>query len=206
MSGFGLFIVASLALIFTPGPDMIYVLTRGMAQGRLAGAISGVGVTAGILVHTLAASLGLAVLLQTSLFAFWALKIAGGCYLIYVGVQLIRHRSAFAVAHDGARLRLRTCFMQGFLSNVLNPKIALFFVSFLPQFVAADDPHRSARMIGLGLVFAAMGVTFLVLLGLFAGTVGAWLHRRPRIGDGVRLSSGGIMMLLGVRLLVPQRN
>jgi threonine/homoserine/homoserine lactone efflux protein len=206
MSGFGLFIVASLALIFTPGPDMVYVLTRGMAQGRVAGAISGLGVTTGILVHTLAASLGLAVLLQTSLLAFWTLKIVGGCYLIYVGVQLIRHRTAFAAAGDGAPLRLRACFMQGFLSNVLNPKVALFFVSFLPQFVAADDPHRSARMIGFGLLFAAMGVTFLVVLGVFAGTVGGWLNRRRRVADGVRLTAGGMMMLLGVRLLAPQRN
>jgi threonine/homoserine/homoserine lactone efflux protein len=206
MNGLALFIAASLALIFTPGPDMIYVLTRGMAQGRLAGAVSGVGVTAGILVHTLAASLGLAVLLQTSMLAFWALKIAGGCYLIYVGIQLIRHRTAFTVERDGTRLRLRTCFMQGFFSNVLNPKVALFFVSFLPQFVAVGDPHRSARMILLGLGFAAMGVVFLVLLGIFAGGLGAWLNRRKRVAEAVRFTSGGIMMLLGLRLLAPQKN
>ncbi len=130
-----LFIIASIALILTPGPDIVYVLTRGIANGKWAGVISAIGVTVGILAHTLAASLGLAVLLTTSIYLFWALKMVGGAYLIYLGYQMIKNKNAFEFSGCQNEFDLKKCFIQGFLSNVLNPKVALFFVAFLPQFV-----------------------------------------------------------------------
>ena len=206
MESLTLFILASLALIITPGPDIVYVLTRGMAGGRRSGMVSAVGVTAGILVHTMAAAMGLAVLLQTSFYAFWTLKIAGGIYLIHLGYQMIKNKQAFELGELQCGLDLKRCFLQGFLSNVLNPKVALFFVAFLPLFVSKQSTSQSWDMIMLGLCFAGMGLVFLVTLGLFSGVVGKWLKTRKSIAGGIRMGSGAALMLLGARLFIPQRN
>ena len=206
MESLPLFIIASMALIVTPGPDIIYVLSRGIADGRIGGIISALGVTSGIFVHTLAASLGLAVLLQTSVIAFWVLKLAGGVYLIYLGIQVIKNKNAFDFEITGNGINLKKCFAQGFLSNVLNPKVALFFVAFLPQFVNINSPNYSTHMIGLGLIFALMTIAFLSILGIFAGLIGAWLKSKKSAAGKVRWVSGLVLMLLGVRLLVSQRN
>ncbi len=206
MESLPLFIIASLTLILTPGPDIIYVLTRGIAGGRIGGMVSAMGVTAGILIHTLAASLGLAVLLQTSVIAFWILKVAGGVFLIYLGIQMIKNKKAFQLEISREGINLKKCFAQGFLSNVLNPKVALFFVAFLPQFVNLNNPNYSTRMIGLGLIFALLAIAFLSILGLFAGLVGAWLKSKKSAPGRVRWVSGLVLTLLGVRLLISQRN
>ena len=206
MESLPLFIIASMALIVTPGPDIIYVLSRGIADGRIGGIISALGVTSGIFVHTLAAALGLAVLLQTSVIAFWILKFAGGIYLVYLGIQVIKNKSAFDLEIIGNGIKLKKCFVQGFLSNVLNPKVALFFVAFLPQFVNINSPDYSTHMIGLGLIFALMTIAFLSVLGIFAGLIGAWLKSKKSVAGKVRWVSGLVLMLLGVRLLVSQRN
>jgi threonine/homoserine/homoserine lactone efflux protein len=206
MESLPLFIIASLALIVTPGPDIIYVLSRGIADGRIGGMVSALGVTSGIFIHTLAASLGLAVLLQTSVIAFWILKLVGGVYLIYLGIQIIKNKKAFDLEISGNGINLKKCFVQGFLSNVLNPKVALFFVAFLPQFVNINSPNYSTQMIGLGLIFALMTIAFLSILGIFAGLIGAWLKSKRSVAGKVRWISGLVLMLLGVRLLASQRN
>lgn len=205
MESFTLFIIASMALIITPGPDIIYVLTRGIADGKRSGVISAAGVTAGILVHTLAAALGLAVLLQTSVVAFWALKVVGGVYLIFLGYQMVKNKSALELETPQKHFDMKRCFVQGFLSNVLNPKVALFFVAFLPQFVNASSSRHSLQMLALGLVFALMGMIFLVILGLFAGSIGSWLKERSGVSGKIRIGSGTILMLLGLRLIIPRR-
>lgn len=207
MDSMPLFIIASIALILTPGPDVIYVVTRGMAGGRRAGLISSLGVTGGIFVHTLAATVGLAALLEASILAFWTVKIAGGIYLVWLGLRMFRDRSELTLAAGGLRaFDAKRCFLQGFLSNVLNPKVALFFVSFLPQFADPTAPHRAAQMLTLGLIFASMGVVYLAALGLFAGSLGGWLQRRRGVATRIRSVSGGLLMLLGLRLLIPQRH
>ena len=131
-TSFALFFVASWALILTPGPDMLYVLTRGIVQGHRAGVISALGVTLGILVHTLAAAFGLAVLLQTSAVAFLVVKYIGALYLIYLGIKALRDTRSFAFHGDRQAVPVRAILWQGVLSNVTNPKIALFFLAFLP--------------------------------------------------------------------------
>jgi threonine/homoserine/homoserine lactone efflux protein len=200
-----LFVTAAWALILLPGPDMLYVLTRGIAQGRRAGLLSAVGVTLGILVHTLAAALGLAVILQTSALAFLLVKYLGAAYLIYLGVQTFRAPGAMTLNPAPKPAAASAIFWQGVLSNVLNPKIALFFLAFLPQFINAEygDPRR--QMMVLGLIFATFGLLFLGALGLFSGEVGAWLARRPDLSGKLRWVTGGTLIGLGIRLGLPDQ-
>ena len=204
MTSLYLFIIASTVLIITPGPDVIYVLTRGMSGGRIAGVFSAIGVTSGIFVHTIAASMGLAVLLQTSTYAFWTMKIIGGIYLIYLGIQMIWNRKDLILKKLEGKVRMKECLVQGFVSNVFNPKVALFFVAFLPQFIRPGVQNQSVYMILLGLLFALMTLLFLVILGVFAGTISKWLYDRKKIGERIGSASGIILMLLGIRLLLPE--
>ncbi len=205
MESLPLFLIASIALIITPGPDIIYVLTRGISDGKRAGLLSAIGVTLGILFHTIAASLGLALLLKTSIYAYWALKIIGGCYLIYLGIQILKNKKAFALTIRQQRFNNKKCLIQGLLTNISNPKVALFFIAFLPQFVNMERQHHNIYMIFLGLTFALMTFICLTTLGLFAGSIGDWLQKRKRIAGKIRLGSGITLLLLGVRLLVPQK-
>ncbi|MEO7841903.1 MAG: LysE family translocator, partial [Anaerolineales bacterium] len=132
---FILFVGVSWALIIAPGPDMLYVITRGVTQGRTAGMLSALGVICGILVHTLAAALGLSLIIQTSAFAFLLVKYLGAIYLITLGVKAWRDKSTFSLQTPASRVSFHRVFWQGVLSSVLNPKIAIFFLAFLPQFV-----------------------------------------------------------------------
>jgi len=201
MESLPLFIAASLTLIATPGPDMLYVLTRGMANGRGAGVLSAAGITAGILVHTLAAALGLAVLLQTSATVFTAIKILGGLYLIYLGWQSMRRKSPMDVGDDRLPSAGFNCFIQGCMTNVLNPKVALFFLAFLPQFIDPADPHHSRYMILMGLIFAILTFLIYTVLALFSDGVGKWLRSKKAVAGKLRFVSGTVLMLLGLRLL-----
>jgi threonine/homoserine/homoserine lactone efflux protein len=142
-----LYIAASIALIITPGPDTIYVLTRGISDGKWSGVVSAIGVTAGIFVHTSATALGLAVLLNTSFYAFWMLKVAGGIYLIYLGYRMIVNKKTIQIGRSQPPFDIKKCFLQGFLTNVLNPKVALFFIAFLPQFVNRNISNHSVYMV-----------------------------------------------------------
>lgn len=205
MESLTLFIIASITLIISPGPDLIYVLTRSISGGKLSGIISAAGVTSGILVHTVAAALGLAILFQTSTTFFWVVKILGGIYLIYLGCQMIRSKNRINLTDQKTSYGKRKCFLQGFLSNVLNPKVALFFVAFLPQFVGKSNSHQSLQMFVLGLAFAFMTITFLMIVGFFAGTIGGWLKKKKSVARRIRIGSGTVLIVLGLQLLIPQR-
>lgn len=204
-SNFVLFFAASWILIITPGPDMIYVITRGISQGRKAGVISAVGVTLGILVHTLFAAFGLAVILKTSALAFLAVKYAGAGYLIYLGIKTFINKSDFTLSSEKPKYGFRTIFVQGILSNVLNPKIALFFLAFLPQFVNPGHGSATIQMVYLGLMFALFGIVFLVLLGYFSGGIGSWLSSRQNIAEKIRWFTGSVLIALGLRLAFMER-
>ena len=200
-----LFIAASWVLILTPGPDTIYVLTRGIAQGKQAGVVSALGVTLGIFVHTLAAALGLAIVLQTSALAFRIVKYAGALYLLYLGIKTLKDRSSLTFAPGNPPRQLRALFWQGVLSNVTNPKVALFFLAFLPQFVHPNQGHVPVQMIVLGLIFAFFGVIYLSSLGYSAGHVGTWIAQHPRYLKPLRWATGGIFLGLGLRLAFSER-
>jgi threonine/homoserine/homoserine lactone efflux protein len=205
MNDLTLFLAASALLIITPGPDVVYVLTRGIAGGWRAGIASALGVNAGILVHATAAAMGVAVLLTASSWAFWTLKIGGGLYLIYVAWGMLRSRDLMQLGSARPTAGMRKCFVQGFLSNVLNPKVALFFVAFLPQFVDPAAAGHTLRIFELGGIFALMGTVFLTGLGLFAGHVGLWLRRRAKLERGIRVGTASMLALLGVQLMLPER-
>ena len=205
MTSFAIFFAASWILIITPGPDMIYVITRGVSQGRKAGMVSAMGVTVGILIHTLFATFGLAMILRTSAVAFLTVKYAGAVYLIYLGIKSLRDKTGFVVIGDKKQIKIRSIFFQGILSNVFNPKIALFFLAFLPQFVNPETGSVSIQMATLGVTFAIFGMAFLVLMGYFSGGIGSWLSRRNFIADKIRWFTGSILIALGLRLALIDR-
>ena len=200
-----LFITLSWILILTPGPDLLYVLTRGISGGKKAGLISAFGVTAGILVHTLFAALGLSLILKTSATAFMVIKFAGAIYLIYLGVKALLSKEKFDLDTQ-KRIPNRKVFVQGMLTNILNPKVALFFMAFLPQFINADAMQSHETQLSLlGLLFCFFGLIFLSVLGYFAGTIGNYLLSHKNAGGIVQKIAGSIMVLLGIRLVFSER-
>ena len=202
---FLLFMGVSWALIIAPGPDMLYVITRGMAHGRRAGVLSAVGVVCGILVHTTAAAFGLTLILQTSAFAFLFVKFAGAAYLIYLGIRAWLEKSTFTLETAPPAVTSKTLFWQGVLSNVLNPKIAIFFLAFLPQFVDQGSSQVTSQMVLLGLTFACFGLCFLLVVGYSSGAIGKWLTGRPQYAQFFQRLAGGILLGLGIRLALTEK-
>jgi len=195
-----LFTVASLALIALPGQDMILVMSRSIAQGVKAGVVTAAGVSIGLVGHTVLATLGLGVILRTSEWLFLALKLVGAAYLLYLGVGLLRTRRGSLTMEATASRPLGRLFLDGALSNLSNPKIAIFYFAFLPQFVAPSAQHPTLTVFVLGLAFA--GLTFVVKapVAMFSGTLSAWLRVRPGVLIWIFRSSGAILVGLGVRL------
>jgi threonine/homoserine/homoserine lactone efflux protein len=200
-----LFIAASWLLIITPGPDTLYVFTRAIAQGRQAGIISALGVTLGIFVHTLAAAFGLALVLQTSALAFQIVKYVGALYLIYLGIKTLKDRSSLTLSSEHKPRQLRVLFGEGVLSNVTNPKVALFFLAFLPQFVHPENGYVPVQMIVLGLIFAFFGVIYLSIVGYSAGYISTWIAQHPRSLKPLRWLAGSVFLGLGLRLAFTER-
>lgn len=200
-----LFVTASLALILIPGPDMIYVITRGVSQGRPAGLVSAAGVCCGILVHTAFAAIGLSAILAQSALAFSVVKYLGAAYLIYLGVRAILDREGFVAPGRAERARPSVVFRQGVISNVLNPKVALFFLAFLPQFIDPAPGATGLQMLALGAAFTLMTLVVLGLVALSSGALGEWLRSRPSLTGALRWLTGSVLIALGLRLVVPER-
>lgn len=200
-----LFLAASLALIAAPGPDNILVLTRGIAQGRGAALVSAAGASLGLVVHSVLAAVGLSALLAQSATAFSVVKYAGAAYLIYLGIKALVSRENFVVSGETATLRLQSVFFQGVASNVLNPKVALFFLAFLPQFAPPTAGSAAPQLLALGLTFALLTWAVFSVLAYFSGSLGNWLGRRPRYADALRWSTGIVLVGLGLRLALPER-
>ena len=196
---FALFVGVSWALIIAPGPDMLYVITRGMAHGRRAGMLSAIGVVCGILIHTTAAAFGLTLIIQTSAFTFLLIKFFGAIYLLYLGIKAWRDKSTFSLQTSAPIAKSRALFWQGVLSNVLNPKIAIFFLAFLPQFVDKGSSHVTVQMVILGITFACFGLCFLLVVGYSSGTIGRWLTYRPQYAQFFQRLAGSILIGLGIR-------
>jgi threonine/homoserine/homoserine lactone efflux protein len=195
----GLFAVAATLLLLTPGPAVLYVVTRSIEQGRIAGLASVFGITTGTLVHVLASTLGLSALLASSAVAFALVKYAGAGYLIYMGVRrILKQTDTPASPLKLPRRSVGRLYRDGFIVNLLNPKTALFFLAFLPQFV---DPARGAvpmQIAFLGLLFTLIGLTSDSLYALIAGTAGLWVKRQSRYWDWERYVTGGVFIGLGV--------
>ena len=193
-----LFVSAALLLLVIPGPAVFYILGRSIGHGRSAGLMSALGISVGSLVHTAAAAVGLSALLMSSALAFGVVKYLGAAYLIYLGVQKLRREESIELADSAPRIKLRRIFAQGIVVNVLNPKAALFFFAFLPQFVDASRGNVAGQILFLGILFALLGLLSDSLWALFAGTVAYWLRGSARRMRTQRYISGGMLISLGV--------
>jgi threonine/homoserine/homoserine lactone efflux protein len=202
----GVFLVAMFLVNITPGPDMLYVIGRSLGQGRVAGLVAALGIGAGCIVHIVAAALGLAAVLEHAPLAFTALKYAGAVYLVWIGVQGWRTASRGGYAAAAPRdASLRAAFVQGFVTNVLNPKVALFFLAFLPQFVSHDAPSPGLQFAILGAMFNISGTIVNCAVALGFGAAGDWLKRRPQVWRWQQRATGSLFVVLGVRLALVER-
>ena len=200
MPNFALFLATSIAITFAPGPDNLQVLARGISQGRAAGLVAALGFATGVTFHITLAALGVAAVLRSSPLAFQILKLAGAVYLVWIGVKALRSQG-LAAAGDRPRQPLAAIFRQSVLGNMMNPKVTLFFVVFLPQFVDAHGAQSvTLQMLELGLVFMAQTVVVFSLFGLCAGTIGGWLKRRPRAGLWLDRLAGLTFIAIGIRI------
>jgi threonine/homoserine/homoserine lactone efflux protein len=193
-----LFAAAALALLVVPGPAVIYVVARSIHQGRRAGLASVLGIHVGTLVHIAAATAGLSALLVSSSVAFTVVKIAGAVYLIALGLWTLFSRRPEAEVALGGEQNLRRAFAQGIVVNVLNPKTALFFLAFLPQFVDTHASHPALQIAVLGILFALLGLVTDSLWAVAAGTAGGLLRRSRRFVRGQRYVTGTVYVGLGV--------
>ena len=200
-----LFLAASLVVIVAPGPDNILVLTRGVTLGRKAALVSAAGASVGLVTHSLFAAAGLSVLLARSAVAFSVVKYVGAAYLIYLGVKALLDRESFVLAEGTPRVGLRSVFAQAVASNVLNSKIAVFFLAYLPQFADADAGGTALQLLALGLTFALLTWVIFSAIALFSGTLGAWLRTRPKLAGGMGWIPGGVLVGLGLRLAFVER-
>ena len=198
---FELFLAAGILLNLTPGPDTAYILGRSIAQGRDAGIASALGICVGSLFHTCAAALGLSAILATSAVAFTAIKLLGGAYLIFLGTKMLLHRKReLTLPSNFGRSTTAAAFRQGVFTNVLNPKVALFFLAFLPQFI---DPASSAKLLAflaLGLTFVMTGTIWCLLLAWFASAFSERLRANPTITAWLNRAVGSLFVFLGLRL------
>lgn len=194
------FVTTAAILLAIPGPAVLYIVGRSIGQGRNAGLVSALGIGVGTLIHTAAAAVGLSALLVSSATAFSVVKYLGAGYLVYLGVQRLRTKESLAAASDTAapRVTLARVFSQGIVVNVLNPKTALFFFAFLPQFIDPARGHVATQILSLGVLFAFMGTTSDSLWALFSGSVAGWLRNNQRWMRNERYVSGGILISLGV--------
>lgn len=200
------FVPAALALILAPGPDTIYVLTRSVEEGRRDGVAAAAGISTGVLVHTGAAVLGLSILLRESALAFRLVKYFGAIYLVYVGIETLRSpdRFEFDDASDGPSDDGRTGFVRGVFVNVLNPKVALFFLAFLPPFVDSAGPV-TPQLLVLGGTYAALTLGYLSGVAFFAGSVRRALATRSSAERVLRGATGSVLVVLGVELAFARR-
>jgi threonine/homoserine/homoserine lactone efflux protein len=185
-------------LLVIPGPAVFYIVGRSIGHGRSAGLVSALGITVGSLVHTAAAAVGLSALLMSSAMAFAAVKYLGAAYLIYLGVQKIRREEPFELSGRAPSVKLSRIFVQGIVVNVLNPKAALFFFAFLPQFVDPNRGNVAAQILFLGVLFALLGLTTDTFWALTSGTVAQLFRRDPQAMRTQRYVSGGMLISLGV--------
>jgi threonine/homoserine/homoserine lactone efflux protein len=199
------FLLTSLIVVASPGTGVLYTLAAALTKGSRASTAAAFGCTLGILPHLAAAMLGLAAVLHASALAFAALKWCGVIYLLYMAWQTLREHGALAV---DTRLEARSnarVIVTGFLINILNPKLSIFFLAFLPQFISAEDAHPLARMLELSAAFMAMTLVVFVFYGLFAASVRDRVISRPKVMAWLRRAFAGGFALLGARLAFAER-
>lgn len=198
------FLGASMALTIAPGPDNIFVLTQGIARGRKAAIVTALGMCSGISVHTTAAAFGISAIFYSSAVAFTLVKYAGAAYLLYLAFRTMKERSAVRLSQADERPPL-ALFKRGFIMNVLNPKVAMFFLAFLPQFVTPNSEHFALHMLLLGFIFMVQAVVIFTLIGYFSGSIGNYILARPAIARRFDWLTAGVFASLGIRLALAER-
>ena len=198
---FGLFLAAGILLNLTPGPDTAYILGRSIAQGREAGIASALGICVGSIFHTCAAALGLSAILATSALAFVAIKLLGGAYLIFLGIKmLLDRRKHLSLPTNFRRRTTAAAFRQGVFTNILNPKVALFFLAFLPQFIDPASNMKVLAFLSLGLTFVTTGTIWCLVLAWFASVFSDRLRGNETIEQWLNRATGALFVFLGLRL------
>ena len=201
-----LFVLTGILLNLTPGQDTFFIIGNSIAHGRRVGIASALGVCAGCLVHTFAAALGLSAILQTSSTAFTAIKLAGAAYLVYLGIRAVTSRTVLSLSEvDGAEIATTVAFWRGALTNVLNPKVALFFLALLPQFIDAESPARIESFLFRGFTFIVTGTVWCVILAVGAAQIRLAFVQRPAAYTWLTRASGALFIVLGARLAVSDR-
>ena len=197
-----LFIATAIVLILTPGQDTFFILGRSLSGGRAAGVVAALGVSAGTVGHTVLAALGLSALLATSPYAFMAVKFAGAAYLLYIGIRALLTRSSQAPGADAAAGGdgRWPAFRQGIITNLLNPKVALFFLALMPQFIDAGSKAKVAAFLALGLTFVTLGVVWCCVLAVGAAKLRGAFLRRPSIATWLNRVAGAMFIALGIKL------
>ena len=197
-----LFILSGLLLNVTPGPDTAYIIGRSIQFGWRGGAAAAIGICCGCLVHVFGAAIGLSALLMASSTAFALLKWAGAAYLFFAGIQMLLSRShpLAEATVDSNETSLARVFWQGALTNVLNPKVALFFLAFLPQFVAAESAHKTLAFLALGLIFIFNGALWCLAVAAFAARAARRIRQSAGVMAWINRALGGLFVYLGIRV------
>lgn len=201
-----LFLITSLAVIATPGQDLALVMSRGLAFGPYGGIVAAAGISTGLLGHTLLAGLGLGAILQTSELLFTTLKVVGALYLIYLGLRALLWKPGSASGPAAASGAPGTLFLQGIFCNISNPKIAIFYFAFLPQFVAADAPNPTITLLGLGVLYALLAFVIKAPIGYLAGRLARRFEPGPAVNAWLNRLSGTVLLALGLRLAFADRS
>ncbi len=201
---FAVFLVATLTLCAIPGPDMLYVIARSIGQGRKAGIVSAFGFSVGLLVHTCGAALGFSALLMSSPLAYSIVKYVGAAYLIFLGINMLLSKKSISSLGKLKQASLKRIFGQAIITNVLNPKIALFFLAFLPQFVNMSEGAVGWQILTLGIIFNIIGTLWNIIVAFMAGFAGDWLKNRPKLSRFQQWFTGGILISLGIHIALSQ--
>ena len=194
------YLAAVMLVVISPGPDNILAISRGLSQGRMAAVLTSVGAGMGIMVHTVAAALGLTLLIQASPAAFWAIKLVGAAYLLYLGYKAVTSKNLIHFT-PAARQSLPKVFVIGLFSNVLNPKPGLFVLAFIPQFVSASRGSVPIQMLVFGAIFAVLTAITFSILGSYAAKLSTWLESRPKVTTGLNLGAGVAFIASGISIL-----
>lgn len=199
-----LFLIAAMMLTLAPGPDNIYVLTRGIAQGRKAGLVAALGFASGLFFHTLLAVFGFAAIIKAYPAAYHALQYAGAAYLVYLGVRTLRSAASMSLDATMMPVSLSRIYWQSVIANILNPKVTLFFIAFLPQFVNVHAGHVAWQMLLLAVVFILQALAIFSAIAFFSGIVGAYFKRQARAALYLNRLAGCAFVGLGIRIALPE--
>jgi len=201
-----MFIAATFLICLAPGPDNIYVLTQGMTKSKKAAIVTTLGLTSGLIIHTSAAAFGISVIFQTSEIAFNIVKYVGAAYLLYIAYQAFKHRNEkLDLSVQNSSSELKKLYVKGFIMNILNPKVSIFFLAFLPQFVTPANGNVPMQMITLGLVFMALTVVVFSSIGIAGNMLSSKLLEKPNIVKYMNILTSFVLVGLGLKLALSQR-